>query len=385
MNRIIALLCISVLLFACTKGDGKSGDNDLKNRTVLVYMIADNNLYSNALQNMKEMESVWNDGYDGTLLVYLNPTGDKNSSKLYRITKSSQNVIESTVVKEYGIKQNACDPEVLKQVISDAHAIAPAVSYGLVLWSHGTGWIPKGTPPMKSSKSFGDNDTYRDQMNIDDLSAALPKGLVYDFIAFDACYMASVEVAYQLRNNTKYVIASPTETFARGFIYNEIVSDMMSPVAGVVNIASKIVNFYMLRSGYEQSSTMSVIDCAKLPTVASALKDIIVEDNGRTMVLGTGIQRFDVNSFINQNLFYDLGDFVNKTWPESPGLAKFNQALKSAIPYAGNTPWLFSNVQVKTNSGLTAYVPRRSQPATVAFFNLRMDWSQDSGMSLIQF
>ena len=50
-------------------------------------------------------------------------------------------------------------------------------------------------------------------MEIDDLAKGLPDDL-FDFILFDACYMASVECTYELRNKAEYILASPTETMA---------------------------------------------------------------------------------------------------------------------------------------------------------------------------
>jgi len=76
----------------------------------------------------------------------------------------------------------------MKQVLNDIIQMYPAQEYGLILWSHGTSWLPAGS----SLRSFGEDSG--EQMNIPDLAENLP--IKFDFILFDACLMVSVEVVY---------------------------------------------------------------------------------------------------------------------------------------------------------------------------------------------
>ena len=48
-------------------------------------------------------------------------------------------------------------------------------------------------------------------MNIEDLKSVLQKAPHFDFIMFDACFMQSVEVAYELRDYCDYYIGFPAE------------------------------------------------------------------------------------------------------------------------------------------------------------------------------
>lgn len=380
MKKYLLISLLSLVLFSCVDRKQKEVP---KNRTVLVYIIGDNNLYNYALDDIDELENVWQDGYDGTVLVYLNPRSSTIPSKLYRITKGEKSGIESVELKNYGVKQNACDPAVMKQVIADTRVLSKSNSYALVLWSHGTGWIPKGGNFVKSAippvteYSFGANDTYGDEMNIDQLASAMPTDLVFDYIAFDACHMASVEVAYQLRNSTKYVVASAAEMYAAGFPYTTILGDMLSKEANVVGVAQKTYDSYK-----ETSSTMSVIDCSKLSDLAQSVKEI-VQGAASKPVLGSPIQEFGRSSF--KGLYYDLGDFVNKTWAGSTGLAKFNDALNKAVTFKANTTWLFSTIEVKTHCGLMGFIPRTSQPINLDYYSTKLEWSKDSGLSQISF
>ena len=48
-----------------------------------------------------------------------------------------------------------------------------------------------------------------------------------DFIIFDACFMGSVEVAYELRDVCDKIVASPTEVIAEGMDYITMASYLM--------------------------------------------------------------------------------------------------------------------------------------------------------------
>lgn len=54
------------------------------------------------------------------------------------------------------------------------------------------------------------------EMELDEFAAAIPDGTL-DFIIFEACLMAGVEVAYALRGKAEYLLASPAEIISPGF------------------------------------------------------------------------------------------------------------------------------------------------------------------------
>ena len=68
-------------------------------------------------------------------------------------------------LKDYE-KQNSADPDVMRSVISEVVSQYPADSYGLVLWSHGTAWLPSDY--QNKLKAFGQDGN--NWMEIDDLA-----------------------------------------------------------------------------------------------------------------------------------------------------------------------------------------------------------------------
>lgn len=202
---------LSILFFALTGCTGEEVIIQPVNRTLLVYMIANNNLDMYGRNNIRNMATVATPANlnGGTLLVYYAPMN--YPPKLVRIEATSDNLgtqeafdayIDAHSIKEYP-QQNAVDPAVMRNVIEDAVKLSPADRYGMVLWSHGTAWIPSNFTNML--RSFGSDGGK--QMEIDELAEGLPDHF-FDFLLFDACYMASAECVYELKDKAEYIIGS---------------------------------------------------------------------------------------------------------------------------------------------------------------------------------
>lgn len=132
-------VCLAMLVIACHNDDDERG---VQMRTVLVYIAGDNSLRSFATEDLAEMtegmQSVDDNSYN--LLVYID-TG--SSPKLIRLKKDKKkNVVQEELIATYE-GRNSVDVSKMKEVINTAFSEYPAQSYGLVLWSHGEGWLAK--------------------------------------------------------------------------------------------------------------------------------------------------------------------------------------------------------------------------------------------------
>src|SRR5690606_35390127 len=117
-------------------------------RTVLIYIAANNNLSNDAYDNIDQLENNIGE-IDGNLVVYAKLPGANPA--LYHISKKDG----KKKIKEY-TSHNSSDPNVLRQIINEVQQSYKAESYGLVLWSHATGWVPPNVGPIKL-KSFGND------------------------------------------------------------------------------------------------------------------------------------------------------------------------------------------------------------------------------------
>ncbi len=456
-KQLILLLGAALLATACDKEPQPAPPGGKRDRTVIAYMVADNNLYSNAVKDINEMERGWHDNWNGYMVVYFYPvaktsgyapgTADYNENpRLLLIRYDNDNSrIVSEVLKEYDrASQNPCDAAVMTSVLNDAMALAPADHYGLVMWSHGSGWLPKGTTTNSIVKSASADESYgysskgavprsklgdwlipatvpvtasadssgpimlqsigitnsnmnttigrADELDLDVMPSALPAGVNFDFILFDACFMASVEGIYELRDHAQYVIASSAETIDEGFPYDKAIGYMFTTTADVKNIAKTFYDDYNTRSGAWRSATISVTDCSKIDALAASIK--VLCNNHPGTVKYTYQQFGQTNSSKFYNTFYDLGDFVRGTWSDAPAaadLAAFENALDAAVIYKAHTPMMFQGmtggfaVTDATFCGITCYIPRPApqQPQTKAAYNIRFGWSTVSGIGLL--
>jgi Clostripain family. len=193
---------------------------------------------------------------------------------LWQLKKTKNNKVQMKSLKTYD-EQNSLDTDVMSSIIRETFSEFKADEKYLLLWSHGSGWLPsKNFTPNKApmKRSFGvDARPATAYQEIWDLRSSIEKsGVYFDAIIFDACHMASVEVAYELKEVTDYLIASPTEVQGRGFPYADL-----APLFGMTQLApQRICEAYMNYydgSSPEKTGAISLISTAGLDELASCI------------------------------------------------------------------------------------------------------------------
>lgn len=198
-------------------------------RTVLIYMAAQNSLHKNAQSDSAEiMNGRQYIADNDRLLMFID---DKRAPRLYRVTRRCK---EPVLLRRWDKDICSTDPEQLREVLSMVRHDYEAQEYGLVMWSHATGWVPSTNSnynvynvcSAKRPSAFGIDDgpgvinDHGAQMDIDDMAQAMRQaGWHSKYILFDACLMQNVEVAYALRQVTDYVVASPMSIPSAGAYY----------------------------------------------------------------------------------------------------------------------------------------------------------------------
>lgn len=393
MKKLFLLLSIALILSSCHNNDEPTPV--AISRTVLVYMVADNNLTPNVEANVDSMMLGFkNTPNAGNLIIYLD---DANKTPvLFKLKKNNDGSVSKEVIKNYS-EQNSLDVSVMKGIFSDAYTSYPADSYGLILWSHGSSWIPSSFAKTISMKWFGqDNSTKTNEdsnnfMDIQDLDEALKTAPYLDFLIFDACYMSSVEVAYELKDRAEYLIAAPTEILDDGFPYKEIIKPIFSAEKDYKEIPSQFYYFYNSVNGeHRLNFTISMIKCSEINNLAAATKKIIAAHPSEfsTIVPGS-IQLYDRETYAN-HFAYDFGQLIEDiATPEE--WTNFQKQLNATVVYKAATnftgPYLPSDpknsgaeLQIDPNhfSGLGAYIPKASQTTYIRFFKT-LSWFNASG------
>lgn len=335
-------------------------------RVVMLYMSANNNLAQEAYLNLNQME----EGYrhiDGKLLVYARIFGQQ--PKIYEIVADHSPQIVSKVLKTYP-DHNASDPTIMKMVFSDMQDLASADSYAAILWSHATNWYPAAGRTIKV-RSFGDDES-RD-MDIQDLKNALPKNL--DYLIFDACSMASVEVLYELKDIVPFVLASPTEVISVGMPYQKVLPYLFKEdiKQGLQEVAQTYYNYYQAKEGLYQSATFSLVDMSYLNELAQLMKTINT-NAALTNYKVEEVQRLDLDSNSPVKA-YDFMDFLQHNYP-TDAVYSIQKIFEKAIIYKVKTSH-FLGSPIRNFSGLSCFVPTNEEKSVIDFYRI-LNWSKDS-------
>ncbi|MDE6378285.1 MAG: hypothetical protein K2K72_06035, partial [Duncaniella sp.] len=117
---------------------GNDPEPELKGRTVLVYMVANNSLgtmYHCDEADLREMIQATSNGLpaDCRLLVYHNPPrcSESNPCVLIDVTSTGLKTLKTYPFAEEG---ESVTTERMQQVVADMKELAPAADYGMVFW-----------------------------------------------------------------------------------------------------------------------------------------------------------------------------------------------------------------------------------------------------------
>lgn len=377
------ILAIMVLLAACNKTETVYPEGD---RTVLFYLAGDNNLSDDGYNNLRSLREGMK-GVAGRVVIYFDPAG--SAPCLMTIKGSDSPVLDTVAFYE---EEDSADPAVLQRVIGEMKLRYPSDSYGLILWSHGMGWFPVGYSfpgstsyrradvPYIPTKYFGQDTTLAEgrgdsYMEIADLAAALTGH--FDFIMFDACFMASVEVLYELRDKADYFIASPAEIISDGFPYEAAAPYFWGGEEDLKQVCREYYNYYANHPnvvyGEEwQSGMLALVKASELGALAQAAHQAV----GAVGESGVGsVWRYPLLAFGLPDVFYDLGDYVNVMGTEEDKAA-FREQLARTVVYKVATPKMFGEeVPSDRYSGLSCYIPQSRWQDMNDFYST-LEWAQ---------
>ena len=163
---------------------------------------------------------------------------------------------------------NMGDPGTLCGFIQYGLKNFPAEKYGLIMWDHGGGSIV----------GYGFDEKYeKGNLTLADMRYAFQQSGLnktpLEFLGFDSCLMATVEMARVAADYTKYLIASEDLEPADGWDYHFLSILNHDPQADGKTLGVGIVDYFMSYYGprSDEVLTLSVIDLSKTAPVMSAM------------------------------------------------------------------------------------------------------------------
>ena len=364
--RTLAIVLWQVFLFTSCEKDSNIVTKKESKRAVFVYMIADNDLDFYATANINEMETfIAQNPEAGSVYVYIDRAKNRKTAHpiLYQITADTSAKINSKIIKVYP-ENNSANEKVFAEALSQVQTICAINNEflrGLVLWSHGSAWLPESvslaSQRATAVKSFGldqtmaNNENHNAEMDVRKLTIIL-NNYHFDFILFDACFMASIEVFYELRNTTDYIIASPTEVLATGFPYKDILTDMLSATVNYQKIAQKYVAFFQQKKGVLQSASVVTVKTAELPQFATLFKYYL-----NTISREITDQKWLQYSQDEVDYLFDLGQVADYLQKEQTN-KKLTEQLGRLITNYHHTSYFFGKIPLQKSSGISIYIPQ---------------------------
>lgn len=233
----------------------------------------------------------------------------------------------------------------------------PAKSYGLIVFSHGSGWLPPHTLVNGSRSIIIDNDN---EMEITDFAMALPDHL-FEFIIFEACNMAGIEVAYELRNKAAYIMASSAPVVSPGFtpIYAGSISCLLEENADLQRFAENYFHYWNLMEGDKRSATISIIKTAGLSNLANLIRQINTEASGSFLPVGN-LQNYD-GVLKAPFYFFDFAQYYQSLSDENTYNA-LQECISQCVVYKRNTPFYATEegtFPITAFSGMTTFIMQR--------------------------
>ena len=229
------------------------------------------------------------------------------------------------------------------------------------------GWsIPAVSVPVSwlATKWFGQDtgESPAGYLDTEQLSEAIPVG-VFDYILFDACFMASVETLYALRDKTERIVCSSAEVIADGFPYEEIMADLLRSDPDLRAVCESYYRHYAQhpQSSY-RSATVSLVETSQLDALAAATASVfsaaLTADS--EALAGMDLHRLQPLDRYRRHFLFDAGSVVREL--ESRGLVPASVAqawraqLARTVTYEAHTPTMLG-LALNECSGLSMYVP----------------------------
>ncbi len=311
--------------------------------TVLVYLDGDNDLEEAAFDDLNTMETVGGTA-EVNIIVYvdfwdLSGGAPFTGAKCYNLTKDNNpnSINQVELSTPLPTEPNMGSSTTLINFIVFGQTYAPADNYLLVLWDHGGGF-------------YGvcyDYTSSQDPLYPNELATALSSGSIQpiEVVAFDACLMGQLEIAYEIGDYVNYIVFSEDNVPWYGYPYENFLQDLVdTPGTTPANLASNIVSSYIGAYSFggiyyppdDEYITLSAIQASKVKAVAIAL------DNFSEALLPTNTLRTYYEAIchargLTQSFgwpdFMDLGDFATEVSllildPTIAGLAQ-NLSIKA--------------------------------------------------------
>lgn len=387
----------------------------------IIYSLGFNNLSGYLKEDINDIASGELPSHfksDDLLLVFSHNTNGSytvnTSPVLTRIYKDRQGDVVRDTVLVLPKGTLSASTATMNKVLTYIKEEYPAKHYGMLLSSHGTGWLPAGYANSPSSfesrsmayrrsatmapvpyqekeqadgmpmvKSFGcqnisSSATY--EMDINDMADAIPMKL--DYMIFDACFMGGIEVAYEFRDVCDKMVFSQAEILADGMDYKTMTTYLLNDEPDLEGFSRNYFEYYNNLEGAYRSATVSLVDCTALTPLAELCNSLFDScRDGMTALQDntSAVQRYYRSEYQNFRWFFDLESIISNSGADASQMAALAEALDRCILYKAATENFMNSFAIKTHCGLSMYLPYRGRDYLNSFYK-ELEWNKATGL-----
>jgi len=346
-----------------------------KEWTIMVYLNAKNDLESDGIADMNEMETVGSNDYFnivvemGRMKGYDSSNGDWIGVRRYYVTKDNDKaIINSKLIADLG-EVDMGDYKELINFAKWAKQNYPAKKYLLVIWNHGSGWA-KGKRE-KITRGISDDFVSKNHINTPQLGLAMKEIGKVDVIDFDACLMQMAEVGYEIKDYVSYIVASEESEPGTGDSYDIFLSKLAkNPTMGPLELAKSIVDaYYSYYSQTSEGTTKSVIRAKEFEGLLNAVNYFAYSiskagDKSAVQKALAGVQSFDI--YDNKDLYHFaklVQSYTTNTDVKSKAQTLMDFIKNKLVAYNkttnGGYSW-YGSSDYSNSYGVAIYIPSHS-------------------------
>ncbi|MGZ2749683.1 clostripain-related cysteine peptidase [Burkholderia stagnalis] len=288
-----ALLLSAALAGSTDASAAQAVPEPLPEWSVLVYMNAKNNLEPDAFPNWKQMADTGSSN-QLKIAVELGRIGNSNEAggwtgvKRFVVAKDmtadAANAVQDPAQAVHNTDMGSIDT--FREFLAWGKQYHPAKHYLVVVWNHGMGWRAKMRwSPTTRSVSY-DEETRNALYNVD-VANAIHQVFgddKVDIAGFDACLMANVENAYELRSRARYLVGSEELEPGAGWDYGFLGDLAANPAMSADDLSRLIVAHYQRYYTAHPSGhvTLSAVDLAHVNSIIDNLNKTVKSISANT-------------------------------------------------------------------------------------------------------
>ena len=274
-NRKYAFFVALAIIIIMSIGAESTGVDAIKPYTIMIYMNGSDleSDFGLATDDLAEMLDSGLKSRNANVIIltggtyrWMNDAIPEYECIIWELADDWLNEIESMGKVDMG------NPATLRDFIKFGLTNYPAEKFGLIMWDHGGGSIA----------GFGHDENFNDSsLSLADMQQAFEEAGLreqkFEFLGFDACLMATVEMAVLASDYAKVLIASEDLEPGEGWDYHFLSALNKKPRMSGVELGKIIVDTFIDFFGEDSDEilTLSVVDLARVGPVMAAMGELM--------------------------------------------------------------------------------------------------------------